>query len=241
MKKLVALFLVLSVPAFAQTDCRQVPTCEEIGYICSEYACKDVNSLNCPFDYSKKICWPNETECKIGSILYSDLKCYDAACGKTDAIAIVFDPEKRKAFNLVQEGNYAFGPFEVDVPTLTNGNSTDERDGKADTAAIVEWHNTNEFGYEYPAAMHCYNLEEGGLPPHSWWLATITELKKIYDNKDVLAPAIEYLGATPFDGYFVSSTEVNHMNAWVILMHTGVVAGGIAKNGARQIRCIMNY
>ena len=177
MKKLVAVLALISFNAHAAPDCHELPSCESLGFICSSEECGDLKALSCPFDLSKKTCWPKETNCELGSILYSDFKCYEAACGRTP-IAIIYDIENRLAIQLITPFSLKWSPTnDYDIPDLANGVSNSN--GKENTAIIVAYGQTNNI--PYPAAEYCYNLTWGDVATGTWWLPSAIEADILYN------------------------------------------------------------
>ena len=74
---------VLALAAAAEAgDCTQRPSCEELGYTDTADKC-DGDMVKCPWDYNAVFCRGKTAaavtgrDCEIGSIVYSDLNCYD--------------------------------------------------------------------------------------------------------------------------------------------------------------------
>ena len=98
--------LFVASSAYAEFDCTKIPTCADLGFTMSATDCAGKNMLKCPFETDKVFCG-GEIECKIGSILYDDLKCYaidNVPSGKVIPIAVVFDTENRLAIGLKDAG-----------------------------------------------------------------------------------------------------------------------------------------
>ena len=224
MKKLVAVLAIISFNAHAAPDCRELPSCESLGFTCAAEECGDLKALSCPFDTSKKICFPKDKECEVGDILYNDLKCYDSGCGKTP-IAVVFDTENRLALQLQNPVGQKWASAYADVPNLENCAVSAETkticgtDGKANTKAIIDY--AFETGESYPAAEYCYNSTFGGLPQGTWWLPSVKEIVAItpsYTNilNIFLKHGLNFSGST-----FWSSTENKDTQAHFAKPSTG--------------------
>ena len=74
---------VLALAAAAEAgDCTQRPSCEELGYTDTADQCNG-DMVKCPWDYNAVFCRKKAAvavtgrDCEIGSIVYSDLNCYD--------------------------------------------------------------------------------------------------------------------------------------------------------------------
>ena len=94
-----AALIGLGGSAYAAIDCAVPPTCDELGYVMNPDECLTDDVLACPFDDGKVFCFrkgrplPEEiTNCELGSVLYSDMQCYDAhPGGDVIPIGVVFD------------------------------------------------------------------------------------------------------------------------------------------------------
>ena len=90
--------LIVAGTAWAALDCGVRPTCAELGYTDTADKCDDSGMLKCPFDETAVFCRkkPTGIGCEIGSVLYSDLNCYnpDAAPSGLTAVGVVFDTNK---------------------------------------------------------------------------------------------------------------------------------------------------
>ena len=170
----------------------------------------------------------NETTCKIGSILYSDKKCYagSAPSGKTP-IGIVFDASRRTAIALESSTSKMYWSTErVDIPGITN--ITDEYkaeqdfNGKANTAAIKAYNSSLS---NYPAARYAYEYKTTGTNAGEWYLPALGELNTVYSNKDYMNYALSLVGKKdiPTDYYHWSSSEYSIKGAWVLYFNGGSV------------------
>jgi hypothetical protein len=96
-----------------------------------------------------------------------------------------------------EESGLAWGPTGVET------NVQSDSDGKANTHALV-----NLLG-SYPAAQHCYDLTEGGVPAGTWYLPA----------KDQLVDALTEFKDSSEGGFgdgtkYWSSTELSASIAW---------------------------
>ena len=250
MKKYIALFVLLAAPAIAAVDCQQLPDCEAYGYTCSADDCSGLKTLSCPFDESKKICWPEAKECEVGSLLFDDFKCYDVACGRTP-IAVVFDTENRLARQLhfgkdhVSHKNVTNHIYGVDIPELENcataaeAETTCGTDGKTNTKIIIDYITANNLSF-IPAE-HCYYSTFGGLPEGSWWLPSVKELKIFHQNKNDVIPTLARYNVTLTNYYYWSSTELNLERFYAIDNGGRTITDGHKLNSAHHIDCIIGY
>ena len=228
-------------------DCTQRPTCEELGYTSTPDECVGGKMAKCPWDYNAVFCVERplnalSTDCKVGSILYSDLKCYSAAFHRGVAIGVVFDTENRLAVALDlksirwTEAEYA----DTDISALENCTSANAlsscgTDGKANTKAMLD-----QFGYSpYSAATYCYNYITEGTEKGDWYLPSAKELMKLVSSKNTISSSLASVGGTSLDGKYWSSTEYNAMNAWS--MQTGSSLGYQNKAISNYARCVIGY
>ena len=244
MKKLVAVLALITFNVHAAPDCRELPSCESLGFICSSEECGDLKALSCPFDLSKKVCFPKEKECEVGDILYNNLKCYNFGCGKSP-IAVVSDTENRIALSIDTRPKLIFGNYGVDIPDLENCTSglaktTCDTNGKQNTKIILEYGAANNL--EYPAAEYCNNLTFGNLPAGSWWLPSGKELWTATKlNADSAIAAYAKLGLTfPFTE-FISSTENSIANNFHYQNTGNGDMWARPKNIQDQVFCAIGY
>ena len=168
----------------------------------------------------------NETACVLGSILYSDKKCYAGSTpsGKTP-IGIVFDANRRTAIALeISETMYWSTEYD-DIPGITNitdsSKALQDFNGKANTAAIKAYDSTLS---NYPAAKYAYNHKTTGANAGEWYLPAIGELNTVYSNKDYMNYALSLVGKKDIPAYYHwSSSEHSSSLAWRFNFNSGNV------------------
>ena len=246
-----AALIGFSGAAYAAIDCAVPPTCDELGYAYTADWCEDQAMLKCPFDQEKVFCGEpdNSVECYIGSVLYSDLKCYDTPPAGKTAIGIVFDTSKKLAIALEQKNNIPWGRYGTDISTLTNCTTSNytscSTDGKSNTQKIVAALGESS---DYAAGL-CYTLTHGGLPKGSWFLPSASELKTLWDNQAAVNTGLASLGSPslPTSGYYWSSTETGSYSALVLKLGGGSGGGYMLtsyKSGSSSLysaRCAVAY
>ena len=243
-----AALIGLGGSAYAAIDCTVPPTCEELGYAYPADWCEDQAVLKCPFDQTKVFCGEpsSSVTCKVGSILYNDLKCYNEKPDGKTAIAVVFDTSKKLAVSLdYGKNNIGWGGSGTDISTLTNCSesnfSTCGTEGKDNTQKIVSKLGT---GSNY-AAGYCYNKTDGGLAKGTWFLPSASELKTLYDNKDAVNTTLQTIGGAtiPTTGIYWSSTEASSTNALLLALANGLVYLSPKSNSNRlhYTRCAVAY
>ncbi len=180
-------------------DCTQRPTCEELGYTSTPDECVDGKMAKCPWDYNAVFCMEKEKNtgvgCEIGSVLYSDLNCYDpdAAPSGLTAVGVVFNPDKKLAIPLNAKGVGRWSESTSNnVPldscrgeTITNDSCAD---GKNNTAVIVAYLSTEE-----TAAGSCLG-HVTGLPGISWFLPSVAQLMDIGGNLSAINKGLSLIG-----------------------------------------------
>ena len=242
MKKLVAVLALISFNAHAAPDCRELPSCESLGFICSAEECGELKALSCPFDLSKKICFPKDKECEVGDILYNDFKCHDASCNKTP-IAIVYDTEHRLALLPGSSGYLSWGGYGYDIPDLENcdKNSSIETcatSGKANTLAIINYGKENNISF--PPAEFCYNSTYADMPVGTFWLPSVHEIVLMGKNAgDALYRGLAKLNTSLLSRMW-SSNEQDSSAIWA--GYTDMSRGGFYKQGAILFTvCVTGY
>ena len=250
MKKYIALFVLLAAPAIAAVDCQQLPDCEAYGYTCSADDCSGLKTLSCPFDESKKICWPEAKECEVGSLLFDDLKCYDAACGR-EPIAIVVNTDERVALQLATPVSKVWSPLIVDVngaddncTNVEDAKTTCRTDGKLNTKEIMEFAKANP-DHSFPAVEYCYTLTFGNQPEGSWYLPSLKELFYVVDNYPMIANMFTLRGLDMKSGSWMwTSVETNGEYS-----HWGIYSTGYTRNNNSSskrsnswwVHCMIRY
>ena len=163
----------------------------------------------------------NETACSLGSILYSDKKCYAGSTpsGKTP-IGVVFDADRRTAIALENStSKMCWSTGYEDIPGITNitdfSKTKQDFNGKANTAAIKAYESSM---YYFHAAKYAYNYTTTGTNVGEWYLPAMGELYTVYSNKDYMNYALSLVGKKdiPTDTYHWSSSEFTYDNAWVL-------------------------
>ena len=250
-----AALIGLGGSAYAAIDCAVPPTCDELGYVMNPDECLTDDVLTCPFDDGKVFCFRKgrplpATNCELGSVLYSDMQCYDAhPGGDVTPVGVVFDASRRLAIAPTTSGGLRWSSTNVDIAELVNCTGTNynfcEIDGKSNTQKIVAQLGSNDL--TYPAG-YCYNLTTGDMPKGSWFLPSMSELKTLWNNKDAVNTTFQTLGGAiiPTIGYYWSSNEYDKSLALRLDLSDGNISGyskDISYNSARYhyARCAIAY
>ena len=245
-----AALLGLSGSAYAAIDCAVPPTCDEMGYQMNPDECATDDVLKCPFDDGKVFCFrkgpPGEAGvCKVGSVLYNDLKCYDTPPADKTAIAVVFDALNQLAISIVHYPNSSWGPWKPDIASLTNCGTFNYNscgtNGKNNTQKIVE-----ELGADSSSAGMCYQSRMGSLAEGSWFLPSASELITLWNNKDAVNTALQTIGGTAilndYDTYYWSSNESGEEYALALYTSRGRIDSEKKSSGSgHYVRCAVAY
>ena len=167
---------------------------------------------------------PDYSNCKIGSILYSDKSCDPNVVASKKPIGVVFDRANKLAIGLEESRQYWSYPDYFDVPGLSNitSSSTADWQGKNNTRVVLEYCKAN--GKSCPAFEYVNSYKTEGTKAGDWYLPAMGELNAIYGNKDVLNIALGKIGGTKLSsGAHWSSSEDSGNNAWQLHFGNGIV------------------
>ena len=252
-----ALFLLSGA---AEAACIQTPTCSSLGYTSSSSCnggikCPFGNAWNCTIidkitEITNKITTieekitvieenggssstPDYSNCKIGSILYSDMSCNANVVASKTPIGVVFDRANKLAIGLDTERKEWSDEY-FDVPTLSNYSSssaaTADWQGKNNTRLVLEYCKTNVRGC--PAVEYVNSYKTDGTKAGDWYLPAMGELNAIYQNKDVLNTALGKIGGTKLGtDWYWSSSEDSNTSAWRLRFANGTVGYGKSSDG----------
>ena len=190
------------------------------------------------------------TNCELGSVLYSDMQCYDAhPGGDVTPVGIVFDAFRRLAIDPGISEFEKWSYSDTDIAALDNCNSANynfcEIDGKSNTQKIVARSGSDHTNY--PAG-YCYNLTTGDMPKGSWFLPSASELATLWNNKDAVNTTLKTLGgatieATRYVEYYWSSNEYNDYYVLVLDLSDGYVSSTSKEYSSdnNYARCAVAY
>ena len=186
----------------------------------------------------------NETACGVGSILYSDKKCYAGSTpsGKTP-IGIVFDRANKLAIGLEESRQY-WSTTDFDVPGLSNITSSSEAradwQGKKNTQIVLDYCKAK--GKSCPAFEYVNSYKTEGTIAGDWYLPAFGELSAIYGNKDVLNIALGKIGrAELWTNYYWSSSEDSNNGAWVLDFFSAITHGYNKSNLDYYVRPVLAF
>ena len=172
-------------------------TCAELGYTDTADKCDDSGMLKCPFDETAVFCRGKTAaavtgrDCEIGSVLYSDLNCYnpDAAPSGLTAVGVVFDTDDRLAVAFDYNDDLHSGYAGVSIQCCDYGDGECVEDGRLQTNMILEMYKIYFDGMhkEFDGYPFGYCLAKtDGLPAGSWFLPSVQQLLKLCQNKNKL-------------------------------------------------------
>ena len=254
----------------AEAACIQTPSCSSLGYE-STSSCS--GGLKCPFgnawnctiidkitEITNKITTieekitvieenggssstPDYSNCKIGSILYSDKSCDPSVVASKKPIGVVFDRANRLAIAL-DTIERTWSDEDFDVPTLSNYSSSSaalaDWQGKNNTRLVLEYCKTN--GKSCPAFEYVNSYKTEGTLAGDWYLPAAGELNAIYQNKDVLNTALGTIGGTKLGtDWYWSSSENSNYNAWLLGFSNGNVDDDSKYNDTIYVRPVLAF
>ena len=218
-------------PIRASETCKPLPSCASLGY--TQTSCPSNRAaLKCPFDTGKVYCAASATtDCKVGSIYYSDDTCSESRINSKTPIGVVFDAVNRLVVSLV-ETQKGWDGYGTDVPQLLNFEDSNavktDVNGKSNTDILVS------FG-DYPAAQYCHDMTTGGK---TWYLPAFAEMQPMCNS--VVNSTLAVVGTGLSNNFYWSSTEYGHYHAWVFLP----ISGGSSyytKSNPGYVRCVFAF
>ena len=204
----------------AEAACIQTPTCSSLGYTSSSSCtggtkCPFGNAWNCTVvDLTNKITeitnkittieekitvieenggsssTPDYSNCKIGSILYSDFSCNENVVYAKEPIGVVFDEVNHLAVALEEKQGIAWSTTAFDIPGLDLHPSDAQYDGwgKKNTRVIYEYCKAN--GKSCPAVEYAYEYKTAGTSAGDWHLPSYVEFGKILEQINTINSTI---------------------------------------------------
>ena len=211
----------------AEAACIQTPSCSSLGYE-STSSCS--GGLKCPFgnawnctiidkitEITNKITTieekitvieenggssstPDYSNCKIGSILYSDMSCNENVVYTKEPIGVVFDEVNHLAVALEEKENVAWSTTAFDIPGLDLHPNDYEYDGwgKKNTRVIYEYCKAN--GKSCPAVEYAYEYTTAGTSAGDWHLPSYVEMAAVKSKRGTLNKALQKLNKTVING-----------------------------------------
>ena len=179
---------------------------------------------SCECDYGYE--WDSEqgcieiTDCRIGSILYSDKTCtMNWKSTKTPIGVVVYSSSlghgQALAWDAPKGGDWkVWGGWGIDIPNLPNmSNSRNDFNSCENTAAIMAAGDSST----YPAAWAAHNYSSTGTSVGDWCLPASGIIGSIRDNIDVINRALtgeNKIDPSYAEEYMCSSTENDEYKFW---------------------------
>ena len=198
------------------------------------------------YEWVNGACQACSSECKVGSILYSDKTCNSCRIsGKTPIGVVAYvNGSTRLAINLPQ-GQMKWSSNYVDldgIDNITDGNKAKaDFAGKAHTAAWVAKYGAGVTGY---APGYCYNYSTAGTSKHDWYLPALGELfPSVWTNRVAVKRGLKIAGGDKLErGHYWSSSEYSHSYAWTVYGSNGWLCNGYRKAlYAFYVRCVLAF
>ena len=215
--------LILNSSNSFAADCTSTPDCGALGYTKTAAECDGVDTLKCPFDTSKVICFSVKEEVVEGAILYGDGTVTPEIIASKKPIGVVFDVTNRLAVALTDiKTDGSVGTQQMrwssSFCVTPNGEAWDgtlidnlSNDGRKNTDAILA---STCNGTTYAAnAVNAYNPSNCSAvfcKQGKWFLPSLGNLFKIGNNKTTINSTLTSLasqGASTMAGSYWSSTE----------------------------------
>ena len=192
----------------------------------------ELHSVRCLINYTDVVVLTPKT-CKVGDVLYSDLKCYDETPSGLTAIAVVFDTENRLAIS--KEERLLYWGEDVMVAGCGVLNPMDcTLDGKELTKKVVDGYgNSSDY-----AAGYCYNYTTEGTKKGDWFLPNIKELYELYKVKGVIGLAPSKPSIMGYQAW--SSIVTDDDDAYALDMDRGRYFY-TAKRGRHYVYCAIKF
>ena len=263
---------VMAISAgMAYAACIPTPSCASLGYESSS-SCE--GGIKCPFGNAwnctvinkvneiEKIIQEGGTSgnkgdtsnCKIGSIFYSDWTCSSSLDSSKTPIAVVVYTSGEghgQAMALENIGKYQWGGYGTDISTLTNFNSYEvaptDVQSCSNTILITAVGDKNT----YPAAWAAHEYKTEGTNAGDWCLPAAGIFTNIKKNMAVINAGFILTGGAQLEATSMiwSSTENNAQFAWDSYFNYdsnanydyGLYLGGGYKNNNIEVRPVLEF
>ena len=208
---------------------------EDFQHSCTEAHETGGRGTTCGGKYAECLCesgyrWNNGqceediTDCRVGSILYSDKTCsfsgYEAIVGTKTPIGVVVYSDGNghgQAFALAKQRNLAWGGKGSDVPNLDNLLSPHKASKDFASCENTEKIIAAGDASTYPAAWKAHEYSTEGTSTGDWCLPAAGLIVSYLDNEDVIVANLKKIGktaslATNYDIW--SSSPASSTLAW---------------------------
>ncbi len=160
------------------------------------------------------------SNCKIGSIFYSDWTCSSGSLspGKTPIGVVVYinGEGHGQIMALGSIGYYKWGPDDVDIPTLTNFDSAESASYDLNSCANTQKIMAAGDKSTYPAAWAAHEYKTEGTEAGDWCLPAAGVFTSYYNNQQLVNIGMTNAGGEQLgtDSYHWSSSELNNYYVW---------------------------
>ena len=211
----------------AYAACIPTPSCASLGYESSS-SCE--GGLKCPFGNAWNCTLVNKiteiekiiqeggssgskdtSNCKIGSIFYSDWTCSSGSLtsGKTPIGVVVYTNGEGhgQIMALKNIGKYQWGPKDYDIPTLTNfssaSNASQDIQSCSNTILLIAAGDNSS----YSAAWAAHEYKTEGTNAGDWCLPAAGIMTSIYNNISAVNAGFILAGGEQLEAKISSSTS----------------------------------
>ena len=218
----------------AYAACIPTPSCSSLGYESSSsceggikcpfgnaWNCTVINKVNEIEKVIKETGSGGNKDCAVGNIYYSDKTCsvsYDASKTPIGVVVYVDGQGHGQVMALKSIGEYEWGGYGTDIPTLTNFSSAEsasyDLNSCANTQKIMAAGNKST----YPAAWAAHEYKTEGTNAGDWCLPAAGIMTSIKNNISAINAGFVLTGGDQLgtSSYLWSSSEVNSYYAWYL-------------------------
>ena len=222
--------------------CIPTPSCSSLGYESSS-SCE--GGIKCPFGNAWNCTLVNKiteiekiiqeggtsggkdtSNCKIGSIFYSDWTCSTSLDSSKTPIAVVVYTSGEghgQVMALNSIGTYKWGGYGTDIPTLQNFTSasvaSQDLASCKNTAKIIAAGDKNK----YPAAWAAHEYKTVGTNAGDWCLPAAGIMTSIKNNMEQINIGYDLVSGTKIErNYYIwSSSEYDSDFVWLLYLNFG--------------------
>ena len=237
--------------------CPKEEKCVDFPYVCAGQGYADGGGIGetCEGKYAKCTCedgfeWIEGKgcigKCIIGSILFSDKTCsmYMRA-GKTPIGIVVYTNSTGggQAIALNSIGNYEWGGYGTDIPTLTSFGIPEKAcydlNSCPNTAKIIAAGDK----ITYPAAWAAHEYKTEGTSAGDWCLPAAGIFNSYYTNKSIINTGFSRAGGIQFQNTTEawSSSESSSNDAWSSLLDYNYGLDYYSKSSYNEVRPVIEF
>ena len=245
----------------AYAACIPTPSCSSLGYESSS-SCE--GGIKCPFGNAWNCTLVNKiTEiekiiqeggvggnknCQIGNIYYSDKSCSVSLDSSKTPIGVVVYVDGQghgQVMALKSIGNYKWGSYNDDIPTLTNFTSAESASYDLNSCANTQKIMAAGDKSKYPAAWAAHEYKTEGTNAGDWCLPAAGVFTSYYNNQQLVNIGMTNAGGTQIgtSSYFWSSSEYSSSYAWRsdFSFDYGLYHGYNNKDSSYEVRPVLAF